>query len=236
MDAGTTPSVLTETRPRSSATAHDTRGRTCRSAPVFQERWPAPSTIMRTSTCLLGLLVLGICSPEVPAHGSLIMGHGSSSIRSAREIERNERLYEKVVEQRSVDPARFDRLHPILGELLTDRSVFDYWLNRWQAHPARFERYHPWFWRVIDGESHLGGPQGNPVPLLVPPAGESGNPPSGPGRFPPEPPPPPSLPPTPPPPTAPPVSVPEPGSFLLILEAVGLVLLGRGGLWCLRRG
>jgi hypothetical protein len=131
-------------------------------------------------------------------------------------------LYEQVVAERSENPHRFDRLHPILGELLTDRASFEYWLNRWQAHPARFEHYHPWFWRVIDGESRSGGPPVTlpPVPPMISPAGESGNPPIGPGPLPPEPPPPPR-------PPAAPVPVPEPGSLLVLLEAIGLVLLAR---------
>ena len=165
-----------------------------------------------------------------------MLGHEDSSPLARREVLRNERLYDRMVDLRSANPTRFDRLHPILGGMLTKGSSFEYWHNRWQANPARFEHWHPLFWRIIDGESLAGGPPGNPpspisplspfIPPVIPPAGQDGNPPVSPNT--------PTAPPTPPTPPAPPASVPEPGTSLLVIEALGLILLARGGYAFLR--
>jgi hypothetical protein len=174
---------------------------------------------MRKVICWFWILVVGVCCGALPARGSLILDHANSSLTLGREEMRNERLYEQIVAQRSENPTRFDHLHPILGNLLTKQSSFEYWLNRWQAAPARFEHWHPMFWRIIAGESLAGGPPVTPPPIppLIPPSDEGGNPPVGPG------------PPTPAPPAPPAaVTVPEPGTCLLLLEALGLILLARG--------
>ncbi|MGC8643314.1 MAG: PEP-CTERM sorting domain-containing protein [Isosphaeraceae bacterium] len=135
-----------------------------------------------------------------------------------------------MVAQRSENPARFDRLHLVLGDMLSNRSSFEYWYNRWQADPARFEHWHPLFWRIIDGESIAGGSPINPSPIspsippLIPPAGQGDISPVTPST--------PSGPP--PPPPSPLATVPEPGTVLLVLEGLGLILLARRGCACLR--
>ena len=126
-------------------------GSTVRFHPADGERWLAPLTTMRKAMSWFSILVLGMLCRDVSARGSLILGHEASSPAPERQALRNERLYEKMVDQRSHNPTRFDRLHPILGDVLTDRSSFEYWLDRWQAHPARFEHWHPLFWRILDG-------------------------------------------------------------------------------------
>ncbi|MGD0045305.1 MAG: PEP-CTERM sorting domain-containing protein, partial [Isosphaeraceae bacterium] len=155
---------------------------------------------------------------EVQARGSLILGHETTSLASEREALRNEHLYEQMVDVRSHDPTQFDHFHPILGDLLTEQSSFEYWLNRWQAHPARFEHWHPRFWRIIDGEALEGGPP--VIPLLIPPAGQGGDPPVAPGPLSPlgQP----GL-------ASPAAAVPEPDSFRLLLVALGLILVVRVG-------
>lgn len=182
---------------------------------------------------LLMITLLGSCR-EAFAWGSLIPGREHSPHAAQREALRNERLYERVVADRLQNPVRFDRLHPILGDLLTNRSTFEYWYNRWQAAPARFEHWHPYFWRIIAGEALAGGPPVvlppvvlPPAPPLIPPAGQEGNPPVISGPLPPAPPNPPVQPPS-------VAAVPEPGSFVLVVEALALAVLARGGLALLR--
>jgi hypothetical protein len=184
------------------------------------ERWFAPLTTMQKAILWFAILILAMLCREASARGSLILGHEASGTINEREALRNEHLYEQVVAECSHNPTRFDHLHPILGELLTDRTSFEYWLNRWQANPTRFEHWHPRFWRIIDGEALEGGP---PVlPPLIPSAGQGGAPPAGLGPpLPPEPPGPPG-------PVAPVGVVPEPGSFLLLVVAVALILAARG--------
>ena len=181
----------------------------------------APLTTMRKAMSWFSILVLGLLCRDVSARGSLILGHEASSPAHERQALRNERLYEKMVDERSHNPTRFDRLHPILGDVLTDRSSFEYWLNRWQAHPARFEHWHPLFWRILDGEALHGGPP--VISPLIPAVLPGGDSPAPPGPIgPPEPPGPPG-------PPGPVAVVPEPGSLRLVLVALGLILVARGG-------
>jgi len=174
--------------------------------------------MMNKVTCWCWILVLSAFCREVQARGSLILGHETTSLASEREALRNEHLYEQMVDVRSHDPTQFDHLHPILGDLLTEQSSFEYWLNRWQAHPARFEHWHPRFWRIIDGEALEGGPP--VIPPLIPPAGQGGDPPVAPGPLSPlgQP----GL-------ASPAAAVPEPDSFRLLLVAVALIVFVRGG-------
>jgi len=174
-------------------------------------------TMTNKMTYWCWILVLSAFCREVQARGSIIPGHETTSLASEREALHNERLYEEMVDLRSHDPTQFDHLHPILGDLLTEQSSFEYWLNRWEAHPARFEHWHPWFWRIIDGEALEGGPP--VITPLVPPAGQGGEPPAAPGPL---------------SPTGQPglastaTAVPEPGSLHLLLVALGLFLAVRG--------
>jgi hypothetical protein len=174
--------------------------------------------MMNKVTYWCWILVLSAFCREVQARGSIILGHETTSLASEREALRNEHLYEQMVDVRSHDPAQFDHLHPILGDMLTEQSSFEYWLNRWQAHPARFEHWHPRFWRIIDGEALEGGPP--VIPLLIPPAGQGGDPPVA--HDPQSPPGPPGL-------AGPAAVVPEPESFRLLLVALGLILVVRVG-------
>ena len=205
-------------------------GSTAQSKPIRWERWSAPMTMLRKVILCCWIFVVCILCREVPARGSLILGHERSTLVQEREELRNERLYEAMVVARDHDPTRFDERHPILGELLTDHASFEYWLNRWQAHPARFEHWHPLFWRIIDGEWLESEPP--IIPPLIPPAGQKGDLPVGPGPpVPPSPPGPPRpvAPPGPPGPVAPPAVVPEPDPLLLLVVALGLILVVRGG-------
>jgi len=173
---------------------------------------------MNKLTCWCWILVLSLTCLEVQARGSMNVGHETTPLASEQESLRNEHLYEHMVDVRSHDPTQFDRLHPILGDLLTERSSFEYWLNRWEAHPARFEHRHPQFWRILEGEALEGGPP--VIAPLVPPAGRGGNlpvayqPPSPIGK--------PGM-------AGPTVAVPEPDSCRLLLLAIGLIQVVRWG-------
>ncbi len=177
-----------------------------------------PLMFMNKVTCWCCILALGSFCGEVQARGSIDVGHETISLTSEREALRNERLYEQIVDLRSHDPAQFDQGHLILGDMLTEQSSFECWLNRWEADPARFEHWHPRFWRIIDGEALEGGPP--VITPLVPPAGHGGEPPVAPG------PPSPSGPSS---PAGPASVVPEPESFRLFLVAFGLILVVRSG-------
>ena len=128
--------------------------------------------------------------------------------------------------------------------MLTEKSAFEYWLNRWEGHPARFEYWHPWFWRIIDGEALEGGPPIAPhfTPTPISPPGRGSEPPIHVNPSPPYDPPvhhdPPSHhnPPSPPghPGVVTPASVPEPESYRLLLLSAGLILVLRGGSRCLK--
>jgi len=147
--------------------------------------------------------------------------HETASLTSEREALRNEHLYEQMVDLRSHDPTRFDQINPIVGDLLTERSSFEYWLNRWEAHPARFEHWHPRFWRIIDGEALEGGPP--IIDPLISTTGREGDPPVA------HDPPSPSGQPGQPALAHPAVVVPEPDSFRMVLVAVALIVFVRGG-------
>ena len=160
--------------------------------------------------------ILALCAMcrEVQARGSLSVADDVALLTSKKQALRNEKLYEQEVEIRAHNPAKFDHLHPVLGELLTQESSFEYWLHRWEANPARFEKWHPRFWRIIDGEALEGGPSGFPIsqpgqignPALKPVSPESGGSPG----------------------TNSSGAVPEPASLRLLLIALGLIVLVRG--------
>ncbi len=174
---------------------------------------------MNKLTCWCWILVFSLTCLEVQARGSMNVGHEKTPLASEQELLRNEQLYEQMVDVRARDATRFDRLHPILGDLLTEQSSFEFWLHRWEAHPARFERWHPQLWRILQGEALEGGPP--VIAPVVPPAGQGGNPPAAyqplspigkPGLA------------------DPPVAVPEPDSCRLLLLAIGLILVVRMGI------
>ncbi len=60
-------------------------------------------------------------------------------------------LCEAVTEKRDLNPLRFDRNHPTLGRLLSDRTFFAYALHQYTTHPARFVHYHHHLIPIIRG-------------------------------------------------------------------------------------
>ena len=82
--------------------------------------------MMNKVTYWCWILVLSTCCRDVQARGSMILGQGTISLASEREILRNEHLYEQTVDMRSHDPTEFDHLHLILGNMLTEQSSFEY--------------------------------------------------------------------------------------------------------------
>jgi hypothetical protein len=51
-------------------------------------------------------------------------------------------LFAAVSAERSLNPSRFDRLHPVVGHLIRDPAYFNAVLNAYLTHTARFVRYH----------------------------------------------------------------------------------------------
>ncbi len=184
-------------------------------------------TTTRKAILSFSILALGLLGRDAFAGGILVRHHDESLSATEREDLRNERLYEHVVELRAHDPEEFDRQHPVLGEFVSQRPSFEYWVNRWEADPAQFEHWHPRFWRIIDGGALEGGPPVSP-PLVFPavPVGEprrdvdhsvsphSPNPPGKPNST---------------IPVNPAPAVPEPSSLQLLLMTVELALAVRGG-------
>jgi hypothetical protein len=182
-----------------------------------RERWYAPSTPMFRPCIFRVMVFLAAVWIAVPAQGGLISREPrESSLARENQALRDERLYEHLLAQRSLNPAAFDHHHPFYGQLLTDRPFFEYWFDRWQAHPARFEHWYPRFWHILDGEALCGGPRVFPSPF-IPPAGQGPNSPP--------------LPPSPPEGPLPPPSavVPEPSSLFLFLAGLGILLLVENG-------
>jgi hypothetical protein len=154
--------------------------------------------------------------------GSIVLGQRLSAQAREREDAHDLALYLRLLDQRSHDPAGFDRRQPVLGQAISDLPSFWYWFDRWQKAPARFEHWHHRFWHVINGEALAKLPITPITPALPlkPPSpqgvgGPGGNP-SSPGI------------------------VPEPSSLVLLAVSIGLLSLvlrgrrlfpggGRGG-------
>jgi len=64
--------------------------------------------------------------------------HNAILRNSAFEIQ----LCKAVTAHRNLNPARFDRYHPVIGRLLRDPQFFDYALHLYYTHPSRFVHYH----------------------------------------------------------------------------------------------
>jgi hypothetical protein len=185
------------------------------------ERWRPPSMRMFKTCSFRMIAFLGVIWTVVPAQAELILHDAKhSSLANEKQALRDVKLYLKLVAQRSENPAAFDHRRPFYGKLITDRSFFESWLDRWQSHPARFEHWHPCLSRFLDGGARSRGSD-EPPPPLIPPADLKPD-------FPPEPPPPPPAPPDGPHPT-PFTVVPEPGSFFVFLAGLGFSLFVQKG-------
>jgi hypothetical protein len=147
--------------------------------------------------------------------GSIVLGQKLSTRALEREDAHDLALYLRLLEERSKDPADFDRRQPVLGQALSDLPSFWYWFDRWQKAPARFEHWHHRFWHVINGEALAKLPV-SPIPPvfpLTPPTGQNPIPPMSPS----------------PQGIGGPGVVPEPNSLVLLAVSVGLLSLALGG-------
>ena len=178
------------------------------------ERWRAPSSTMFKTCSFRMVAFLGVVWTVVPAQAELILHDAKhSSLANEKQASRDVKLYLKLEAQRLDNPKAFDLRRPLYGKLITDRSFFDSWVNRWQSHPARFEHWHPCLSRFLDGGLRSRVPD-EPPPPLIPPTPLEPNPPP---------------PPPPPPPPEPPNPVPEPNSFVVFLAGLGFILLVQKG-------
>ena len=132
-------------------------------------RWSSFMTILRKVIFGFSILALGSLGRDAAAGSLSLLGHDKPPFVPEREELRNQRLYEHVVVLRARTPEEFDRQHLILGEFVSERPFFEYWVDRWEAHPVTFEHWNPWFWRIIDGGMLEGGPPVIP-PLVSPPS------------------------------------------------------------------
>ena len=122
------------------------------------ERWRAPSTTMFKTCSFRVFAFLAVVWTVVPAQADLILHAGKgSSLANEKQASRDVKLYLKLVSQRSLNPAAFDHRRPFYGKLITDRSFFESWYDRWQSHPARFEHWHPCLSRFLDGGCSIEG-------------------------------------------------------------------------------
>jgi hypothetical protein len=86
-------------------------------------------------------------------------------------------LYEQLVAFRDSDPTLFDEQHPFFGELLSNPSVMEQTVQRWEVDEQRFEYWHPYLWQILNGYTKQ--PQEiSPAPPGQGGGGETG---SGPG-------------------------------------------------------
>jgi hypothetical protein len=165
------------------------------------------------------IILLGLGAPAEA--GSVHVHHSQARINA---IELND--YEKAVRSRDRDPAKFDQIHPLGGQLLSSELVYEKLLAEWKAHPLKFELEHKCLWHVLAGDEiyHEMHPVVPPNPpggitefvIPNPPPGNE-NPPPGGG-----------------PPNDPPSgSVPEPSSGILMFSAlvVALVAAARRRAW-----
>jgi hypothetical protein len=127
----------------------------------------------------------------------------------------NTALYNYLEYRRSLNPARFDYYHPVLGPILAENQQIQTQTN--PTPPPKGEIIPP----PTGGGGDGGNDGGNPgSPGTEPPQGEVVTPPDTP--------PPAQIFPVPPPPDVPPpAAVPEPGSILLMLAGGGLLGLAR---------
>jgi hypothetical protein len=62
-------------------------------------------------------------------------------------------LFLAVSAERSLDPSRFDQLHPIIGHLISDPTYFNAVLQAYISHTARFVHYHHHLIPFLRGET-----------------------------------------------------------------------------------
>jgi hypothetical protein len=150
---------------------------------------------------------------------------GSPILRDA-EVEKQ--LYQAVVAWRNEDPAKFDRNHHTVGQLLSDRQFFDYAMYLYHLDTARFVHYHHHLVPFLRGMA---------LTLMEKPVqGQGTAPPTGEGETPMVSPAPEGETDTPTPPNSPTppqtLLVPEPSS--IVPMALGIGILG-AAIWARRR-
>jgi hypothetical protein len=158
------------------------------------------------------LFLMGACAEA----GSIHLHQDRAEIEDAADL----RFYERQVQLRDWAPAKYDRVHPLGGRLLSEESVYEKLLAEWEAHPARFDHDHPCLWHTLHGDFlyHELHPVILPsLPTGIPPVHDEIAPPIGGGG----PPVPPGGGPNPP---FHPSAVPEPATGVLMLS--GLILVG----------
>ena len=142
------------------------------------ERWRAPSMTMFKTCSFKVIAFLGVIWTVGPARAELILHEvRGSSLANEKQAVRDVKLYMKLVAQRTLNPTAFDHRRPFYGKLITDRSFFESWVNRWQSHPARFAHWHPCLSRFLDGGVRSREAD-EPPPPLIPPAPLEPNPPA----------------------------------------------------------
>jgi hypothetical protein len=178
---------------------------------------------------LATLLASIILSFAAPSRAGILELETKLHISPSQQL-RDERSYEHLETERLHNPDVFDHRHPFLGRLLTDPTVFQLWLEKWEAHPFCFVHHYPSLWKVLDGEARYGGPPGAhlspPAPPAVLPIGNTIDPPATPllPNLPSDPPSLPGPPLAPSPPVAP-NAVPEPASAFLFIGGMSVLLL-----------
>jgi hypothetical protein len=93
---------------------------------------------------LATLLASVIMSFAAPSRADILELEKKLHISPSQQL-RDERLYEHLETERLHNPVLFDHRHPFLGHLLTDPTVFQHWLDKWEGHPFCFVHHYPTF-------------------------------------------------------------------------------------------
>ena len=180
------------------------------------------ATYNGSSLSVAAMLMMRSQSPQLfdrlfPSLGKVLVADNQIRIALAQGVTLtngllpNTALYNYLQYRRSLDPARFDYYHPVLGPILGENQQVQ---NQTNPTPLPGEFIPP----PTGGQGDGGNGGGTPSP--VPPGGVIPTPPDNP-------PPPPIYPIPTPPDVPPPSAVPEPGSIVLILAGAGVLGLSR---------